>query len=166
MNKVVVFTSMEVEAAVDKMAHQLDAILRGQTAVLVPVMIGGLWAAMKIADKMNTPVAMDPVKTRSYNGRHRQGIEFDYAGCMGKDWNGRIVVLVDDIYDSGATMKFLKNEAMSRRASKVITSTLITKDKSALDSWGLYYSGNEFLYGCGLDRNGLDRNVNHVYTLR
>jgi hypoxanthine-guanine phosphoribosyltransferase len=72
------------------MARQLDAILRGQTAVLVPVMIGGLWTAMKIADKMNTPVAMDPVKTRSYNGRYRQGIEFDYAGC--EDWCGRIVV--------------------------------------------------------------------------
>ena len=166
MNKVVIFDSIDVEAAVNNMAFQLNVMLKGQTAVLVPVMIGGLYTAMKIADKMNAPVMMDPVKTRSYNGIHQHGVEFDYAGCMGKDWSGRIVVLVDDIYDSGATMKFLKNEAVSRRASRVITATLITKDKSAVDSWGLYYDGDEFLYGSGLDRNGIDRNVNHVYTLR
>lgn len=166
MDKVVIFNRVEVEGALDTMALQIDNILKGQTAVLVPVMIGGLYTAMKIADRINAPVVMDPVKARSYNNQRRCGIEFDYAGCMGKDWRGRIVVLIDDIYDSGATMKFLKNEANTRRAARVITATLITKDKSAVDSWGLYYDGDEFLYGCGLDRDGFDRNVNHVYTLR
>ena len=82
MNKVVIFDSIDVEAAVNNMAFQLNVMLKGQTAVLVPVMIGGLYTAMKIADKMNAPVIMDPVKTRSYNGIHQHSVEFDYAGCM------------------------------------------------------------------------------------
>ena len=51
MNKVVIFDSIDVEAAVNNMAFQLNVMLKGQTAVLVPVMIGGLYTAMKIADR-------------------------------------------------------------------------------------------------------------------
>ena len=43
MNKVVIFDHIDVEAAVNNMAFQLNVMLKGQTAVLVPVMIGGLY---------------------------------------------------------------------------------------------------------------------------
>ena len=45
MNKVVIFDHIDVEAAVNNMAFQLNVMLKGQTAVLVPVMIGGLYRA-------------------------------------------------------------------------------------------------------------------------
>ena len=82
---------------------------------------------------------------------------------------GRTVVLVEDIVDSGDTAVYLIDEIKKQNPEKIYFASLLLKPKALRQKIKIDYLGfevpNDFLVGYGLDYDGLGRNLQDIYKL-
>jgi hypoxanthine phosphoribosyltransferase len=106
----------------------------------------------------------------SYGGKATATRGSAIVGALPKHLEGHHVLIVDDILDSGGTLRLLRSEFESRGAASVRACVLLRKKiESALSTPCEYVGfdiGNEFVVGYGLDYDDLYRNLPYVGTLR
>ena len=93
------------------MARTIDRTLANeglQPVIALPVMNGGMLFAAELIKQMNTPISYFPVRASSYNFDKPTGrMELDIASLKDFHYDGQTVLLMDDILDSGKTLKAL-----------------------------------------------------------
>ena len=82
---------------------------------------------------------------------------------------GRIVVILEDIIDTGTTMMFLKKKLEYLGVEKVLLAALLFKPNAFREDYRIDYLGmeipNEFIVGYGLDYDGFGRNYPDIYKI-
>lgn len=162
------YDAQTVSHHIDRTARALQekGILTDETVYIV-LMNGGCWFAMHLFDclgDMHNTVYF--VKAHSYHGTERGELSWDYLPQM--DLNGKPVVILDDICDSGETVeacyRYL-NENYRPDNVKVLTllrrSTTRVSDAIELHSC-IVDPTDSFFVGCGLDDNGEGRMLPYV----
>lgn len=83
---------------------------------------------------------------------------------------GRVVVLIDDIFDEGVTLEAIVAACLKAGAAQVYTAVLVEKEKPRQVDLKIDFSGlsieDRYLFGCGMDYKGYLRNAAGIYAVK
>lgn len=159
----------EVEAALDSMAASINAELADKNPLVICIMHGGLITSGKLATRLDFPLQLDYLHATRYRGE-TCGKELEWKVFPSASLKGRAVLLVDDIFDVGITLKLIVEYCKQQGCASVHTAVLLDKQhdrKEAgieLDFVGLRVA-DQYLFGYGMDFKDYLRNVPGIYAV-
>lgn len=164
------FTTKEVEAALDRMAIMIHAQLHHKNPVIMCVMIGGLVPMGNLLPRLDFSLEVDYVHATRYNSGIRGG-ELTWKVKPSVNLTGRTVLVVDDILDGGVTLAAILSEVKVMGASEVYSAVLVDKhhnrDENGLkkaDFVGLEVD-DHYIFGYGMDYNEYLRNAPGIFVV-
>lgn len=168
-NSYVLFNREQVQAAVQKLADEINAHYGDQPIVMVSVMTGAIIPAAWLATRLKMPVQMDFVHATRYRGG-LYGAELEYRVPPRLDLEGKHVLIVDDIFDEGNTLAAIKGSVEKRRAGSVKMAVLVRKmHDRGLERDFVEFTGLDvpdvYVYGCGMDAWEQWRHLDEILVL-
>src|SRR5919106_5720 len=97
------FSRAEVEAALDKMAVEINARLADRNPLLLPIMIGGIVPTGLLLPRLSFPLQVDYLHVTRYRGRTAGG-DLRWIKHPDIPLNGRTILVIDDVLDEGVTL--------------------------------------------------------------
>ena len=169
--KRIILSEQEIEQICQRIAGEIDQKIEGEEKVplLVGVMNGALNFMMTLMKYIKRPIFTDYIRISSYFGTKRTN-NVRLIKDVSFDCSNRAVIIVEDIVDSGYSMKFLTEHIKLNGAKKVYVCTLIDKAVARevevpIDFCGYVMKENQFVAGFGLDYNELERNIPYIYEV-
>ena len=164
------YTTEEVEAALDKMAADIRAKLQDTNPVLLCVMVGALVPAGNLLPRLNFPMEVDYIHATRYQGSTKGG-EIEWKVRPRTPLAGRTVLVIDDILDGGITLKEILNYCKEQGVKEVYSAVLVDKTGcrepggvAEADFTGLEV-GNHYVFGYGMDYKEYLRNAPGIYMV-
>lgn len=138
--------------------------------VAIPVLRGGVYFFADISREITSSIEIAPVRTSAYDAGTNAAKEVtveQFADPV--QIKGRVVLIVDDVCDSGRTLEQLEKALLERGAREVRSVVLIRRllpRPTFVPCWvGLEYTGPEWFVGYGMDDSERYRNLPDVYTI-
>lgn len=160
-------SAAHLDEAVTKLATRLNADYAGRRPLFVVVLTGAFMFASDLLKRITEPCEIVFIRVASYEGTDSSGVVQEVLGLR-EDVQGRHLVLVEDIVDTGTTMHHLLPTLLSKGPASVEIATLFFKPASLRHPIALRYVAleipNDFVVGYGLDYDGLGRNLPDVYV--
>jgi hypoxanthine phosphoribosyltransferase len=158
-----------LQAAIARMARDIDAALGGSPAVFLTVMQGALVFAGHLATSITAPLAFDYVHATRYRGT-TTGSDLHWIKRPGIDLAGATVLLVDDILDEGHTLAAIRDECLGLGAARVWLVALCEKRHGrGLSDLRPDFCGVEvpdrYVFGYGMDYHEQGRNLPAIYAV-
>ncbi|MBD3292919.1 MAG: hypoxanthine phosphoribosyltransferase [Armatimonadia bacterium] len=165
----VLVTQEQLQAAIGRIAGELSEDVDDRNPLLVGVLIGAFVFLADLVRALDFPLEVDFINASSYGDCTEAGT-LEIIADLTCDVAGRDVVLVDDIADTGQTLKALERMLHGRGAASVRTCCLLDKPARRTCDFEPQYVGvtipDEFVVGYGLDFAGNHRNIPFVGVLR
>ncbi len=162
-------TEEEIHAKMAELARDIEADYRDKNPLLVGVLRGAVMVMADLARELRIHVEMDWMAVSSYGKGTRSSGVVRILKDLDTDLQGRDVLIVEDIIDSGLTLSWLKANLESRGAASVEICTLLRKPEAAKVAVDVRYVGfeipNEFVVGYGLDFAEKYRNLRGIGVL-
>lgn len=166
----ILVTAEQLDQRLNEMAAQIDADYQGKEILIVGVLRGAVMVMADLSRKLHTPLEMDWMAVSSYGSGTKSSGVVRILKDLDHDVNGRDVLIVEDIIDSGLTLAWLKTNLESRGAKSVKIATALCKPEAAKVDVEVSYVGfdipDEFVVGYGLDYAEKYRNLPFVGTLK
>ena len=169
MNKQII-PSKDLQTAINGLGQLINAKCDkyGGGIVFVCVMKGGFMFFSDLIKKIEYPIEVDFIKCSSYDGLEQKDIEMHYD--IETNVKGKTVFIVDDILDSGATMKALIGHFKAKGAKHVETVSAVYKENVDFPDHLFIYqqrkNENPWYIGYGMDGpKGYSRNLDTIYKL-
>jgi len=168
LDKVLV-SEERIRERIAEMALEIDADYAGREILLVGVLKGAVMVMADLARALRTPLSMDWMAVSSYGSGTKSSGVVRILKDLDGDISGTHVLVVEDVIDSGLTLKWLLRNLKSRAPASVEVCTLLRKPEAAQVDVPVRYVGfdipNEFVVGYGLDHDQRYRNLPFVGTL-
>lgn len=166
----ILYTEKAIAARVEQLGADLTAQLGAERPVLVCVLKGASFFYIDLCRSMNCAIDMDFIAVSSYGQNAQSTGVVRLIKDLDNNITGRHVVIVEDIIDSGLTMKYLKELFAARRPASITTISFLDKAGAhpaeyKTDMCG-FEIGNEFVVGYGLDYANFYRNLPYIGVLR
>lgn len=153
---------------VSRVAAEINRDLADANPLFLSVLNGSFMFASDLMKHISVPCEISFVKLASYAGTSSTGKVKELVG-LGDDIAGRTVVIVEDIVDTGFTMKHLLETLQAHKPRAIYIATLLLKpDKLKVDlniNYVAMQIPNDFIVGYGLDYDGYGRNYRDIYTV-
>jgi len=141
----------------------------GKNPLLLGILKGSVPFMAELIKRIDIPVQLEFMTVSSYNGTMESSGEVKLLLDVDTPLKGREVVIIEDIIDTGRTLKYLK-ELLEHRGANVKIVTLLDKPEGRVVEIDADYTGftipNEFVVGFGLDFDGFYRNLPYVGVLK
>ena len=165
----VLIGSEEIQARVAELAAELDARYVEEPPLLVGVLTGAVSFMVDLMRAMNSPVEIDFMAVSSYGASTRSSGVVQILKDLSLPIQGRHLVIVEDIVDSGLTLQYLLEVLQTRNPASLRVVALLKKDKAEaaavqVDAVG-FAIPDEFVVGYGLDYAGMYRNLPYIGVL-
>ena len=151
----VVVSESEIAAKVAELARAIDADYAGREVLLVGVLKGAVMFMADLARALRTPVSMEFMAVSSYGSATSSSGVVRILKDLDRDIEGKHVLVVEDIIDSGLTLSWLMRNLASRAPASVEVVALLRKPEAAKVEIPVRYVGfdiaSEFVVGYGLD---------------
>lgn len=162
-------SAAEVQAAVQRLATEIEKELSNQYPLVLAVMGGAVVFAGQILPLLRFPLDFDYVHASRY-GAMTRGSRLEWRVKPPALVRGRMVLVLDDILDHGETMSAIRNGLLELGAQSVHCAVLvekILKDKKPIvpDFVGLKIP-DRFVFGCGMDAKGFWRNLPEIRAMK
>lgn len=159
----------EIQARVRELGRQITAEYEGRNPLLVCVLNGAAPFAIDLFRAIDTDAEIAFIRLKSYEGMGSTGKVKEVLG-LNDNIEGRDVIIVEDIIDTGRTMLKLEADMHALNPASLRIATLLFKpDALQCPEVKPDYVGFEipvkFIIGYGLDIDGLARNLNDIYVL-
>jgi hypoxanthine phosphoribosyltransferase len=158
----------QVKERVRELAQQMSRDLEGKNPLFLGVLNGAFIFAADLMREMTIPCEISFVKLASYQGTTSTGTIQEVIG-INEDLTGRTVVIVEDIVESGLTIKRMMEQIGTRNPASVQVCTLFFKPEKLKEDLMLDYVAfsipNDFIVGYGLDYDQQGRQLRDVYSL-
>ena len=158
----------EIKTRVKALAEQMSKDLEGKNPIFLAVLNGAFIFAADLMREMTIPCEISFVKLASYQGTTSTGKVKEVFG-INENLSGRTVVIVEDIVESGQTMKQMIESLGTRNPASVQICTLFFKPEKLKEELTLDYVAfripDDCILGYGLDYDGLGRELKDVYTI-
>ena len=165
----VLLTEEQLRARITEMAAAITRDYAGKPLKLVGVLKGSFVFMADLARAVDLPVKVDFIGTSSYQGTKSSGV-VRITNDLSWPIAGEHVLLVEDIVDTGLTMKYLLSNLETRGPASVKVCALLQKPSRAKVEVPIAYKGFEipdaFVVGYGLDWDGRLRNLPYIGVLR
>ena len=153
---------------VDRVANQITEDLKDKNPLFISVLNGSFMFTADLMKRVNIPAELSFVKLSSYQGDASTGKVKQMIG-LNQDITGRTVVIVEDIVDTGVTMKRMLEILSDKGAKEIRIATLLVKPEKLVVDLDIDYVAmnipNDFIVGYGLDYDGYGRNFPDIYTV-
>jgi len=157
-----------IKSRVKAVADRINADMAGRNPLLLAVLNGSFIFAADLMRMINIPCEISFVKLASYQGTTSSGKIKEVIG-INEDLTGRDVIIVEDIVETGRTMRRMIEQLGTRNPASVSICSLLVKPEKLevpLDiKYGVMDIPNEFIVGYGLDYDQQGRNLKDIYTL-
>ncbi len=157
-----------IEQGIKRVAEQMNAELEGKDPVFLAVLNGAFMFAGELMKEVSVPSEITFVRLASYQGTATTHRVQEVLG-LNESIKGRVVVIVEDIVDSGNTMVALTAELMKHEPAEVKIATLLFKPAALKQDLSPDYVAleipNDFIVGYGLDYDGYGRNLKDIYKV-
>jgi hypoxanthine phosphoribosyltransferase len=157
-----------IQKRVAELALQIDKDYEGLRPLFLSVLNGSFIFAADLFKKITTEADISFIKLASYKGTSSSGSVVTAIG-LEENLNGRHIILLEDIIDTGKTIHGFLPEILQRHPASVKIATFLTKPDALQYPVVADYLGFEipdnFVVGYGLDYDGLGRNFPELYTL-
>lgn len=158
-----------IEEAIDRIAADMNKDLEGKNPLFICVLNGSFMFASDLMKRIHTPAEMSFVKLSSYEGLASSGNVKEVFGLK-EDIADRTVVIIEDIIDTGNTMKAMIEQLAKRNPKEILVSTLLLKPDALVNDVPLDYVAlripSDFIIGYGLDYDGRGRNYPDIYKVK
>lgn len=165
----ILITEEQIDSRLAELAAQIDKDYEGKDILVVGVLKGAVMVMADLVRKIHTPLTMDWMAVSSYGSGTKSSGVVRILKDLETDLEGRHVLIVEDIIDSGLTLSWLKSNLESRGPASVQIATLLRKPEAATVDIHVEYVGfdiaNEFVVGYGLDYAEKYRNLPFIGTL-
>ena len=162
------YSEAEILQHVKAVADRLNKDMEGKNPLFLAVLNGSFIFAADLMRMITIPCEISFVKLASYQGTLSTGKVKEVIG-INEDITGRTVVIIEDIVESGLTMKRMIDTLGTRNPESVHICTLLLKPEKLEVDLNVEDAAmeipNDFIVGYGLDYNQQGRNLREIYTL-
>lgn len=162
-------TEDEIKLRVKELAAKISKDLEGKDPLLLCVLNGSFVFAADLMREMTIPCEISFVKLASYDGAASTGKVKEIIG-LNVDLTSRNVVIVEDIVDTGRTMKQMLASLEFQNPESIHICTLFVKPESLVEKLDIEYAAfnipNDFIVGYGLDYDQQGRGLKDIYSLK
>ena len=162
----VLLSEEEVNTKINQIAKQISEDYKGKEVHLLCVLKGGVFFMCELAKRITVPVSMDFMALSSYgNGTESSG-NIKVKKELDESIEGKEVLIVEDIVDSGRTLSYLVEELGKRNPASIRICTLLDKPERRVADIHVDYTcfdiPDEFVVGYGLDYAQRYRNLPYI----
>ena len=165
----ILYTEDQIQGRLAELAAEIEKDYDGEDILIVGVLKGAVMVMADLARHFGRHIEMDWMAISSYGSGTKSSGVVRILKDLDTDINGRHVVVVEDIIDTGLTLSWLVSNLNSRGPASVEICTLLRKPDALQMSVEVKYVGfeipNEFVVGYGLDYDERYRNLRSVGTL-
>lgn len=166
---VVLVPEDEIARRVREMGAEISRDYRGSDLVLVCVLKGSFMFLADLIRAIDIPVTVDFMRVRSYGSRTETSGVVEITADLTAPVQGKRVLFVEDIVDTGLTMAYLVDNVRTRRPDEIRVCSLLHKPARKLVETRIDYLGftipDRFVVGYGLDFEERYRNLPHIATI-
>ena len=162
----VLLSEEEVDKRIRELGEQISRDYEGKIVHLCCVLKGGTFFMCELAKRISVPVTLDFMCCSSYGSGTKSSGIIKIVKDLDESIEGRDVIVVEDIVDSGNTLSYLLENLNSRRPASLRFCTLLDKPDRRVKDVKVDYTGfqipDEFVVGYGLDYAQKYRNLPYV----
>jgi adenylate kinase len=162
------YSKDKIADAVCLLAKKLKTDLKHEIPLFLAILNGSFIFAADFLRAFDGPCDVSFIKLASYQNTKSSGNVQELIG-MNEDLDGRTVVILEDIIDTGTTLQKIYDLLKEKPVKKIKVAALFFKPDVYKKELHLDYVGfpipDEFIVGYGLDYNGLGRNLSSIYKL-
>lgn len=166
----VLYSEEEIIAKTKELGEQLTKDYEGKNPLLIGVLKGSVPFMAELIKHIDTHVELDFMVVSSYGNQTTSSGEVKILKDVDTNIEGRDVVFIEDIIDTGRTLKYLRDMFKYRKANSVKIATLFDKPEGRVveieADYVCYDVPNEFIVGFGLDYAERYRNLPYVGVLK
>src|SRR5256714_12258134 len=164
------FTQQQIAGRVRELAAEIERDHRGKELVLVGVLKGAFMFVSDLARQIDLPLSVDFIGLSSYGEETESSGVVKITSDLTRPIEGRHVLIVEDIVDTGLTMRYLLDNLSTRRPASVKICALLHKPSRARTRIPIRYLGFEvpdrYVVGYGLDAGEKFRNVPFIGVVK
>jgi hypoxanthine phosphoribosyltransferase len=158
----------ELAKAIDKVAADLEQAYAGKRPLFIGVLNGAFLFAAELFRRFSMECEITFVKVASYHGTRSTGKVSQLIG-LNERIEGRHVVIIEDIVDTGHTIRHIMDILAERHPASTAVATMLFKpgayEQDITVDFAALRIPNDFVVGSGLDHDGLGRNLNGIYRI-
>jgi len=166
----VMFTEEQLAEIVERLGKQISKDYAGQEICAVGILKGAVVFFSDLVRRIDVPVSMDFMIASSYGNSSKTSGTVKILKDLDYDIAGKHVMIIEDIVDSGLTMKYLMEVLRTRKPKSIKLCALLSKPSRRQTDVQIDYCGadvpDEFLVGYGLDYAGKYRNLPCIGVLK
>ena len=160
----------EIAAAIQPIADRINADYKDKSPLFVVVLNGAFIFASDLIRRFNGRCKVTFLRLKSYEGMSSIG-EIRFVIPLQQNVEGRDIIVIEDIVDTGLTMHHLKQYLLDQGAASVRVAAMLCKpdklqDPDAEPDYVVRRITNEFVIGYGLDLEGFARNLDAIYKIK
>jgi hypoxanthine phosphoribosyltransferase len=162
-------SEIELLEAINKVAEKINTDYKEKEVLFVGVLNGVFMFASDLMKRIDLKCQISFVKLSSYDGTQSTEKVKQLFG-LSESVNGKHVILLEDIVDTGITIDGLYNELLKQNPASLEICTLLFKPEKYTKNVPIKYVAksvaNAFVVGYGLDYDGFGRNIPSIYQLK
>ena len=165
----VLLSREEIAEKIKEVAALITEDYNGESVLFVGILKGSIHFYSDLTREIDLPLTMDFMAISSYGAGTTSSGEVKMLKDLDKTINGKNVIIVEDIVDSGNTLSYLKRLLSSRQPKSIKICTLLDKPSrrkvDLVPDYCCFTIPDEFVVGYGLDYDEVYRNEKDIYVL-
>jgi hypoxanthine phosphoribosyltransferase len=161
-------SSEKIQQRIGELADRITLDMKDKEPIFISVLKGSLFFTSDLLKKIKMDCEVTFMRVSSYAGTQSTGQVKNLIG-LSENIEGRTVIILEDIVDTGDTVVYLLNELKKNNPKEIKIASLLLKPNALRHDLKIDYVGfevpNDFLVGYGLDYDGLGRNLNDIYKI-
>lgn len=161
-------SAKEIDIAISKLVNEISKDIGDEIPVFIGILNGSFMVVSDFVKKYPKPCEVTFIKLASYEGV-KSTEDIQRLIGLTQDLSGRIVVILEDIIDTGNTLHEIHRIFKNEEVKELKIATLFYKPEAYKKDFKIHYKGIEipkkFIVGYGLDYNGLGRDIPEVYQI-
>ena len=162
----VMLSEEKVDARIKELGEQISRDYAGKSVHLICILKGSVYFTCELAKRITVPVTMDFMQCYSYGGDTKSSGIVRIVKDLDENIEGKEVIIIEDIIDSGRTLSHLKKLLSQRNPASLKICTLLDKPERRVVDVDVEYVGfqieDKFVVGYGLDYDQQYRNLPYI----
>ena len=155
----------KIEKRIEELAEKISKDYEGKNIEFIVVLKGAVIFAVELAMKVKPNIRFDFIEISSYSGTESTGV-LKVNKDLKADIEGKDVLIVEDIIDTGRTLSYLRDYLLSKNPNSLKICTLVNKPSRRIIDVPIDYNGfdieDKFIVGHGFDIDGDYRNMPYI----